>query len=260
MELNTKLHHIFKFLQANREYNFRLHNYDFVRTFSSCSSNDEKAFALLHGVFFTQSQPKLNKAADFFISLMNHNGADKPLTSFSNFYEFLKSSSNHKNISKKVEAQLKTNYNGLFILLSKQNGWGDKTAALFVKHLFQIHSEGGRKQFTFWNDTPERVESGDRLHLPVDAVMNFIFKEISPEIKGFSKINEAIYKEYKGADTEVWDDLWFWGFITQNSSGDGRKMEFNKGKYWALMGTPKEAREVDAIRKKAEKFIQIIKS
>ncbi|WP_435524452.1 hypothetical protein [Chryseobacterium indoltheticum] len=33
----------------------------------------------------------------------------------------------------------------------------------------------------------------------------------------------------KKLDIEVWDDLWFWGFINQKGSSD-RSFEWNEGK------------------------------
>ena len=34
----------------------------------------------------------------------------------------------------------------------------------------------------------------------------------------FKNVNKIIAENYSGKDIEVWDDLWFWGFITQRNT------------------------------------------
>ena len=57
---------------------------------------------------------------------------------------------------------------------------------------------------------------------------------------------------------EVWDDLWFWGFITQNGSGDQREFVWNENKYWAIKETDKSFEMVMEIKAKAIEFLDIM--
>ena len=127
--------------------------------------------------------------------------------------------------------------------------------------------------------TPEKIDDGDIFRLPVDKVMVSIFKEIHPERKemSFSAINKKLSDmSYSAEEIEVWDDLWFWGYITQrireviqraNKKLEIRKrideveeIEWNENKYWALRDSDKNSKKVEEIKGKAEKFIKILKS
>jgi hypothetical protein len=57
---------------------------------------------------------------------------------------------------------------------------------------------------------------------------------------------------------EIWDDLWFWGFITQNGSGDQREFVWNENKYWVIKESDKSLEMVMEIKRKATEFLDII--
>lgn len=97
--------------------------------------------------------------------------------------------------------------------------------------------------------------------LPVDAVIAHIFSRISKnKAKSFSQINRLLNEQaYTGTKIEVWDDLWFWGFITQKGS-TVRKLGFNESKYWALSHVSKTEKQINEVKELCDKFVEIIKS
>lgn len=112
-----------------------------------------------------------------------------------------------------------------------------------------------------WDDVPLTLEKTDDFYLPVDSVIIGIFKKIEYNRKwNFDNINSTIKKYYHGHDIEVWDNLWFWGFITQNGSGDNRQFEWNLNKYWALQETDKAPLKIVEIKDKAELFLNILEN
>ncbi|MGK0459084.1 MAG: hypothetical protein ACJAVE_002071, partial [Polaribacter sp.] len=55
-----------------------------------------------------------------------------------------------------------------------------------------------------------------------------------------------------------WDDLWFWGFITQVGTGENREMQWNLNKFWTLRESDKNPKMIIEIEKKAEIFLNIL--
>lgn len=166
-----------------------------------------------------------------------------------------------KNLLKTLGAIEKTpvNYNSLFELLKAQDSWGAKTAALFVKAVYNTHA-GYSKQLMFWQDAPVTLATNDEIYLPVDAVIYFIFEQLGkPCSHTFGGINKYIKANLPTGDIEVWDDLWFWGFITQKGGGKTRTMEFNEAKYWNLLHSPKAAKLIYKVKALANEFIGLLK-
>ena len=74
----------------------------------------------------------------------------------------------------------------------------------------------------------------------------------------------------KKEDIEIWDDLWFWGFITQqnvkveskkqNEKTESKRVivDFNEGKYWSILETPKDKKTVAKIRIKCLNFLNLL--
>ncbi|RYH75889.1 hypothetical protein EVU94_02745 [Flavobacteriaceae bacterium 144Ye] len=56
---------------------------------------------------------------------------------------------------------------------------------------------------------------------------------------------------------EVWDDLWFWGFINQRGSGLNREFIWNEAKYWALIETAKDKKSINSIRATSLVFLKL---
>ena len=148
----------------------------------------------------------------------------------------------------------------MFQLLTKQPSWGDKTAALFVKAIYHTHI-GYAKELHFWDDAPERLAEADQLYLPVDAVILYLFQEMgNPCKKTFSGINNYLKTNMPNSNFEVWDDLWFWGFITQKGNDDKRTMESNEAKYWNMLDAPKDKETIAITQQLANQFIDLLKN
>lgn len=112
----------------------------------------------------------------------------------------------------------------------------------------------------FWQDAPITLATNDELYLPVDAVIYFIFEQLGkPCSHTFGGINKYIKTNLPTSDFEVWDVLWFWGFITQKGGGKTRILEFNEAKYWNLLHTPKDAKTITEIKLLAKEFIGLLK-
>src|SRR5690606_8375511 len=106
-------------------------------------------------------------------------------------------------------------------------------------------------ELKIWDDAPTEIKDNDSFYLPVDAVIISIFNSLENKNWDFKNINKKL-KEYDGNDIEIWDDLWFWGFITQKGTGNVRKMEWNLNKYWTLRESDKNPFMIEKIKNKAE--------
>ncbi|OXB21476.1 hypothetical protein B0A80_16910 [Flavobacterium tructae] len=140
----------------------------------------------------------------------------------------------------------------------KQKGWGEKTAALFCKSIFHLHNGNYSKEIKIWDDVPSIIARKDIFYLPVDAVIIAIFNKLEPLVKwNFTNINKYLRYHYNSSDIEIWDDLWFWGFITQNGS-QNRIFEWNENKYWVLKESDKSQIIIDEIKTKSNEFLSLI--
>jgi hypothetical protein len=241
--MKQKLNSIFHFLQSHRQYNKALQ----IRFYKSVIRPEldvrEKVIALLHDVMYSQSQPKIDKVAAFFKFIHNY------IDSLDSFHEFVGLMSSEDEVS----------YQALFEGLRSQEGWGDKTSALFVKSIYHLHNGHYPKELRLWDDVPTGITKGDKFYLPVDSVMIAIFNKIDPEENwNFKDINWLIQSKYDVDQIEVWDDLWFWGFITQIGTGDNRIHVWNENKYWALLNTDKNLKTISEIESLAIKFLKIL--
>ena len=105
---------------------------------------------------------------------------------------------------------------------------------------------------------PAKITENDKLYLPVDQVIISIFTYINLRSWSFARINKELGKYYLGSQIEVWDDLWFWGFISQVGGGSDRQMKWNPNKYWILKESDKDSKMISKIQSKAEEFIGIL--
>lgn len=143
--------------------------------------------------------------------------------------------------------------------MMKQDGWGNKTSALFTKTIYHIHSGSYDQSLRIWNDAPQRIDSNEKFFLPVDAVIEAVFYKLYPSGKwNFDKINTILQQSFSSEQMEIWDDLWFWGFITQLGSGLQREHIWNEQKYWALLETDKDKIVIEQIQSKSLKFLSIL--
>lgn len=241
--MDKRLQKIFLFLKNNRQYNNRVHNFDYARALSQYNKPQHKILSLLFQVLETQSQPKLEKVK-LFAQKMQANRYK--LKTFKGFLLSLGANMNDE-----------PSYELLFRLLEKQPAWGNKTAALFVKAIYRIH-HGRQEHLAFYDDVP-KLKREDRLYVPVDKVILTIFLKMKIPISNtFWGINNYLSQFYTAKDMEVWDDLWFWGFITQ-VGGEKRNFAFNEAKYWVLFHTDKNLKVINEVTKKGNRFIELIK-
>ncbi|WP_174714924.1 hypothetical protein [Marinomonas hwangdonensis] len=236
--VRVQLEYIFEFLKGNRDFNLRLQEQFFLPVLSVNRSINTKVINLLYHVANTQSQPKIDPLSEFYRSV--YEDIDKTQT-FESFVELL-------------TGKKSTSFNDLYQGLRAQKGWGKKTAALFTKVVYQAHSKLS-EDCHFWADTPNKIIGNDEIWLPVDAVIIHIFERLGMERPSFDKVNKLIKQHYSGNDLEVWDDLWFWGFITQKGTGSNRQMEWNENKYWSLTHSDKNPLIINEIKENSLEFI-----
>lgn len=240
---------IYEFLKENHKFNNEIQYANLSRQlapFNEASKAPEAARFLLHNIYNTQSQPKLDAYAKFIEPIIQEKNA---LTSLNAFKRYLAKSSS-----------LSEGTN-LFTLLRKQSGWGDKTAALFVKNLYLIAKRDSLAKI-FWSDIQDIRKSSEKLPLPVDAVIKNIFdadfKSINLAIDNYNNVNS-----FQKRHAVIWDDLWFWGFITQNSSANSndskdRTFEWNESKFRSIFSA--HHFDLAEIKTKASEFLKITAS
>lgn len=243
--MEGQLRNIFDFLISNRVYNHSLQNRFYKSVIIPFETPQDRLISLLYHIANTQSQPKIDKLANFYKSVISDN---KCFESFANFV--FKINSN---------AKVKICFESLFYGMQGQDGWGNKTAALFTKSIYHIHNGQYSEQLKIWNDVPKTITDQDNFYLPVDAVIVAIFKKIdNSKSWNFDNINRILKTKYSIQQMEIWDDLWFWGFITQNGSGDMREFKWNENKYWAIKESDKNPKMIKEIRDKANTFLEIM--
>ena len=242
--MTESLKNIYNFLIRNRIYNKELQTKYYSGIINSQKSKTEKIVSLLYHIANTQSQPKIDNLAEFYKKIYRNTDL---LNSFSGFMSVITENGKEKN-----------NYSGLYSGMKNQNGWGEKTSALFAKSIFHLHNNEYPNELKIWKDAPADLEHNDSFYLPVDAVIIAIFKKIKQKSWNFKNVNKIIRENYSGKDIEVWDDLWFWGFISQIGTGDGRKMGWNLNKYWTLRESDKNPNMINEIKNKTTEFLTIL--
>jgi len=248
-----KLKEIIDFLENHKDYNKNLQTQFALNTISFKANNFEKLVALLYDTINTQSQPNIDNVSQFIRHI--YSKKDK-LNSFSGFFEFITSHSIE-------EYEKKDIYNQLFksMTSTKANGWGPKTSALLIKNIYNVHHVFNLSELKIWDDDVPALTDDDKLYLPVDAVILAIFNKLYPNTKSkwsFNTINKILHENFSNKDMILFDDLWFWGFITQNGIGENRKFEWNEGKYWIIKESNKDETVRKEIEDKAKDFLKLI--
>lgn len=240
--MNDKLNEIFIFLKKNRIYNKELQIKFYSNSVLSFEKKEDKIISILYNIASTQSQPKIDKLAEFYKFI----------------FEDFKALNSFKNFINRINPNQVANYENLYVGMNKQKGWGNKTSALFVKTIFHLHNDEYPENLKIWNDVPNVIANEDNFYLPVDAVIIAIFTKLKKQNWDFKKINDLLKLSYKKFEIEIWDDLWFWGFITQEGSGVERDFKWNENKYWMIKESDKNFEKIQEIKEKAEEFLQII--
>lgn len=244
--MNKTLEELFIFLQKNRKYNKELQTRYYSSIIEPRKGTFENLVSLLYHIAYTQSQPKIDNLASFYKKIYENK---ELVNSFKGFLSVIR-----------PKKEIASDFNGLYEGMKNQNGWGEKTSALFLKTIYHLHNNEYPKELKIWNDAPNKLIETDLFHLPVDTVIIAIFKTIDKSKNWtFNKINKSIKEHYVGNEIEIWDDLWFWGFITQIGTGENREMKWNLNKYWTLRESDKNPEMINEIKKKAEVFLNILK-
>lgn len=243
--MEDKLKTIFDFLVLNRKYNHELQKRFYSSIIKPYDNNQDKIISVFYNIANTQSQPNIDKLSIFYKEIFQN------IDCLNSFESFIVQNRPVENIS--------ITYDGLFKTMTKKSGWGDKTAALFAKTIFHLHNNLYSNEFKIWDDAPTTIDDKDNFYLPVDSVIIAIFNRMSPNVKwNFYKVNEVLRKIYKPSEMEIWDDLWFWGFITQKGSGDNRNFEWNENKYWTLKESDKIPNNIAEIHEKSNDFLGLL--
>lgn len=240
--MKDKLDEIFSFLKGNRNYNKELQIKFYSNIIIPHKTAEEKIISILYHIASTQSQPKINHLATTFYKLI---------------YDDLNSVKSFETFINKINPNKEINFHNLYEGINMQKGWGNKTAALFTKTIYHLHNGEYPENLKIWDDVPMTLSESDKFYLPVDAVIIAIFSKLEKGNWNFKKINKLL-ENYRGIDIEIWDDLWFWGFITQEGSGIERIFKWNENKYWMIKESNKNPFVIEEIKNKANLFLEII--
>jgi hypothetical protein len=256
-----KVNDIYKFLEKNHGWNNSLQIFWNKRTLSHCTSSRGRLRALLHSVVQTQSKPNIEKLMHFWKAFEEYKWA-RGLISIIDLNNFLQLQlEKDGTLELKFDDVADAPLSQLFQLLKLQSGWGPKTSALFVKNVIRVH-RASEAELHFLNDSLDLVgkvalKREKRLYVPVDKVIIHIFQtHVQNNTKTFDSINHYLSTSFDCEQMLIWDDLWLWGFITQNSKSQ-RVTAWNPAKFWSLQFHTKKEEEIKCL---AEKFIRIIHS
>lgn len=254
--MEHELNYIYHFLAENREYNAAVRRLEYQKAFAGIDNPAHKVVGLLYSVYSTQAFPRLDYQMEFleaFDVSQEYSTMDAFLCKLIETKPHLK----RTEVCNTSGEPVRIDYQILYKCLQAQKGWGQKTAALFSKMVFDIHAN--HLTFAFWPDAPRHIAETDELYLPVDAVIIFLFNRLDPSNKwDFDSINQLLKTYWDGEDIFLWDDLWFWGFITQKGSGKKRSLELNPPKLWSLQTIPKQADILERINAHANQFVNQI--
>jgi hypothetical protein len=197
----------------------------------------------------------MNKLADCWKRLYENREKADQLATIGDLAEFFSSKIAANDPPKKPRQY--TEIERLWRALKGVPGWGEKTAALFVKSLIEIHCFQENDDLHFLCDF--QVPRDARPCVPVDAVIRHIFTQhlADEECSTFTQINQVLQKSSSSyQDLVIWDDLWFWGFITQRVRNNVRRTEINMPKFWSLRHAPYG--EAENVETAANKFVSIL--
>jgi hypothetical protein len=243
---------VLEFLQRNRRWNEAFQNEEYRRCLGGCIDRRERLRALLHMTVNSQSQPSVSKLARFWQTFEAI--PDEDTLSLFSFTAALAA----RNAPSHAEPQggpAGDRWRALYEALRGCDGWGPKTSALFVKNVINVHR--GPSELHFWTTAEAAtVNDSDELNLPVDAVIVHLF-EGTLKRSNFNSVNGLLRRWGLTAhEILLLDDLWFWGFLTQEVRGKSRHMGWNPEKFWAMLSMPKGL--VGEVESRAGSFVRLV--
>jgi len=243
------LEHLFAFLRANHQWNSDFQQRELARHLTHCTSPNQRLQTLLHVAVTTQTKPRIGKLSRFWRALAQFSPSDEHTQE--EFVAFLE----REGGTMRPDAG---HWHRLYCALLSQPGWGRKTAALFVRTVVQLHR--GRSTHHFWPDgAVATIADPDCIYLPVDKVIINIFAATGVVSRpDFDSVNKLLLASYDPEEMLVWDDLWFWGYFTQNAQGDTRTFGWNSDKFWCEPSAPKESEP--QLKVLGEQFLSLIQA
>lgn len=254
--LRSRLNKIFEFLIRNRHFNEEVQHAAYRQDVLPWPDTGSKLWSLLHSKAHTQSSPKLDVLMPTWKKLHDNYEAFKTVRSPGELNEALWMLAKPDTVRDRVNRPI---FEEMWTALDKAAGFGGKTAALFVKSIVEIHTLPINRDLRFLSDFS--IDPRDRLKIPVDTVIEHIFGCLGAPKENFTSINTLIAQsELAFAERPtLWDDLWFWGFITQMSGkGTGRINNINEPKFRSILGAPVDSWE--QISAAAEEFCQLVQT
>lgn len=234
--LRGKLEKIFEFLIRNRHFNEEVQHAIYRQDVLPWPDVGSKLRSLLHSKAHTQSSPKLDVLMPTWKKLHHNFDAFKKVRSVGELNKALWTLANPNAIR---DGANRPPFEEMWTALNEAAGFGGKTAALFVKSIVEIHTLPINRDLRFLHDFS--IDPQERLKIPVDTVIKHIFSCLGMPKGNFTSINTLIAQSgLSFADRPtLWDDLWFWGFITQMSGKEaGRINCINQPKFWSILGAP----------------------
>lgn len=253
-ELRGRLERIFEFLIRHRHFNEAVQHAAYRQDVLPWPDTGSKLRSLLHSKAHKQSSPKLDVLMPTWKQLHQNYDAFKEVRSPGELNEALWTLAKPDVVRDRANRPV---FEEMWTALDKAAGFGPKTAALFVKSIVEIHTLPINHGLHFLPDFS--VDPQDRFKVPVDTVIEHIFSCLGAPRANFTSINELITQsELSFAERPtLWDDLWFWGFITQMSGAKtGRTNCTNEPKFWSILGAPIDSWE--QISTAAQEFSQLV--
>lgn len=259
--IQCSLNKIFVFLKDNTIYNRQTQHAYYaacLSPYAACMTpsggNYARISSLLHAILQTQSMPSLDDSSKTWKILFEHRATFDAVQNPTDLLNALTklSSADH------VPSSTGGTFDRMWHVLADSKGFGEKTAALFIKSIIDVHTLEVNTGLRFLDNVS--IAPDDFVRVPVDSVIKYIFKYITRSNLDFKTINDLVFHLIGRANDEavIWDDLWFWGFITQHGGGDNRTLAINEAKFWTIYGSPKE--KWADVRTQAEKFIEILRA
>lgn len=213
-----------------------------------------KLKSILQHIWNTQSQPKMDTVLPTWASFHDN----RKVFSGVQTMDDLATAISHlvpEGACPNVEADGAYPLDKIWFCLNETAGFGKKTAALFVKAVVDIHTLDKCEDIRFLNNF--EIRKGESIRIPVDTVIIEIFRKITGVRLSFSDINDLIFDDlnYNAMSATTWDELWFWGFITQRNVNGAREFEVNEAKFWSILGAPWG--DWDVIAPLAKEFLEL---
>lgn len=259
---SEKLQRVYDFLEHHQQWNAQFREREFRQYFSHCDTRRARLGTLLFNIVNTQQQPKLESLGTFWAAFERFHWNDDDLR-LDDLTRFFRSCPTYKpgnrHNEKKEPIEKSGPWDDLFWAVRKNEGWGCKTAALLVKCIIFLH-RAPPTGFHFLRDFDSHSIEHDTLYLPVDTVIEHVFYMhlgFPKTAAGFWKINNHLAAAgYEAEHMLVWDDLWYWGYLTQRTSGKIRKTEWNAPKFWSMQSFPKAM--LEEVRALSIEFIDVL--